>query len=58
MVNVAWFTGVADGLDRGELYAEAVRHFLRKEVPERWQKGLDECSPDQVFAKFVVDAHP
>jgi TetR/AcrR family transcriptional repressor of nem operon len=22
-----------------ELYAESVRHFLKKEVPARWQKG-------------------
>ena len=40
-----------------ELYAEAVRHFLKKDVPERWQKGPDECPPDQAFAKFVVDAY-
>ena len=41
-----------------ELYAEAVRHFLKKEVPERWQKGLaDACLPDQRFARFVVDAY-
>jgi TetR/AcrR family transcriptional repressor of nem operon len=41
-----------------ELYTEAVRHFLKKEVPELWQKGLaDACLPDRRFARFVVDAY-
>jgi len=41
-----------------QLYAEAVRHFLRKEAPERWQKGpTGACKPDQPFAKSVVDAY-
>ena len=41
-----------------ELYAETVRHFLKKEVPARWQKGLaDAYPPDQAFARFVVDAY-
>lgn len=41
-----------------ELYAEAVRHFLKKEVPARWQKGLAGArKPDPAFAKFVVDAY-
>jgi len=41
-----------------ELYAEAVKHFLRKEAPARWQKGpAGARKPDQVFAKFVVDAY-
>jgi AcrR family transcriptional regulator len=41
-----------------ELYAEAVRHFLRKEAPARWQKRR--AGPrrgDQPFARFVVDAY-
>ncbi len=41
-----------------ELYAEAVRHFLKKEMPARWQKGPGgRCPPDQAFARFVVDAY-
>jgi AcrR family transcriptional regulator len=41
-----------------ELYAETVRHFLKKEVPARWQKGLTGARmPDQRFAKFVIDAY-
>lgn len=41
-----------------ELYAEAVRHFLKKEVPARWQKGFaGPRIPDRVFARFVVDAY-
>jgi TetR/AcrR family transcriptional repressor of nem operon len=41
-----------------ELYAEAVRHFLRKEAPARWQKGrAGPRRPDQPFARFVVDAY-
>jgi TetR/AcrR family transcriptional regulator, transcriptional repressor for nem operon len=41
-----------------ELYAESVRHFLRKEAPERWQKGPEGArKPDQPFAKSVVDAY-
>ena len=43
--------------DKEELYAEAVRHFLRKEVPERWQKGLAKRMPGKAFARFVVDAY-
>ncbi len=41
-----------------ELYAEAVRHFLRKEAPARWQKRrAGPRRPDQPFARFVVDAY-
>src|SRR5215471_4276612 len=41
-----------------ELYGEAVRHFLRKEAPARWQKGpAGGRKPDQPFAKTVVDAY-
>ena len=41
-----------------ELYGEAVRHFLRKEAPERWQKEpVGACKPDRPFAKSVVDAY-
>jgi AcrR family transcriptional regulator len=41
-----------------ELYAETVRHFLRKEAPERWQKGpAGACKPDQSFARFVIGAY-
>ena len=41
-----------------ELYAEAVRHFLRKQAPARWQKRrTGRRSPDQPFARFVVDAY-
>jgi TetR/AcrR family transcriptional repressor of nem operon len=41
-----------------ELYAEAVRHFLRKEAPARWHMGLAGARrPNQAFAKFVVDAY-
>jgi len=43
--------------DKDELYAEAVRHFLRKEVPERWQKGPAGRMPGQAFARFVVNAY-
>jgi TetR/AcrR family transcriptional repressor of nem operon len=44
--------------NKEELYAETVRHFLRKEAPERWQKGpAGVCKPDQPFARFVVDAY-
>jgi TetR/AcrR family transcriptional repressor of nem operon len=43
--------------DKEELYAEAVRHFLRKEVPERWQKGPAKRMPGKAFARFVVDAY-
>jgi len=33
---------------KAELYAEAVRHFLRKEAPARWQKRRGgERRPDQ-----------
>ena len=34
-----------------------MRHFLRKEVPERWQGPAGACPPDRQFAKFVVDAY-
>jgi len=41
-----------------ELYAEAVRYFLQKEVPARWQKGSAGGRMfDPAFAKFVVDAY-
>jgi AcrR family transcriptional regulator len=43
--------------DKEELYAEAVRHFLRKEVPERWQKGPAKRMPGRAFARSVVDAY-
>src|SRR5262249_50148382 len=43
---------------KDELYAEAVRHFLRKEAPARWQKRpAGARKPDQPFAKSVVDAY-
>ena len=43
---------------KAELYAEAVRHFLRKEAPARWQKRRGRVRrPDQPFARFVVDAY-
>lgn len=43
---------------KDELYAETVRHFLKKEAPARWQKGLASARvPDPAFAKFVVDAY-
>ena len=44
-------------MDKEELYAEAVRHFLRKEVPERWQKGPVKRMPGHTFARSVVDAY-
>ena len=34
-----------------------MRHFLKKEVPARWQKRSADAMPDQAFAKFVVDAY-
>jgi AcrR family transcriptional regulator len=41
-----------------ELYAEAVRHFLRKQAPARWQKPrTGRRRPDQPFARRVVDAY-
>jgi TetR/AcrR family transcriptional regulator, transcriptional repressor for nem operon len=41
-----------------ELYAEVVRHFLKKEAPARWEKGPGgPRRPDQTFARFVVDAY-
>jgi AcrR family transcriptional regulator len=41
-----------------ELYAEAVRHFLRKDAPARWQKPrAGKRRPDQPFARRVVDAY-
>ena len=44
--------------NKEEFYAEAVRHFLRKEAPARWQKGpAGALKPDQAFAKFVVGAY-
>ena len=44
--------------NKEDLYAEAIRHFLRKEAPARWQKGPKRTrKPDQPFAKFVVDAY-
>jgi TetR/AcrR family transcriptional repressor of nem operon len=40
------------------LYAEAVRHFLRKQAPARWQKGPKRRpKPDLPFAKYVIDAY-
>jgi TetR/AcrR family transcriptional repressor of nem operon len=40
------------------LYAEAVRHFLRKDVPALWQKPPPElCDPKVPFARYVVDAY-
>jgi TetR/AcrR family transcriptional regulator, transcriptional repressor for nem operon len=43
---------------KDELYAEAVRHFLHKEVPESWQKPPRElCDPKVPFARYVVDAY-
>ena len=44
--------------NKEELYAEAVRHFLNKEAPARWQKGPKGPSkPDLPFAKYVIDAY-
>jgi AcrR family transcriptional regulator len=41
-----------------ELYAEAVRHFLKKEAPARWQKGpKGGPAPDVPFARYVIDAY-
>jgi AcrR family transcriptional regulator len=40
-----------------ELYAEAVRRFLRTEVRGRRQTGSDACPPGQPFARFVVDSY-
>jgi TetR/AcrR family transcriptional repressor of nem operon len=43
---------------KDELYAEAVRHFLHKDVPESWQKpARDLCDPKVPFARYVVDAY-
>jgi TetR/AcrR family transcriptional regulator, transcriptional repressor for nem operon len=43
---------------KDELYAEAVRQFLHKEVKEGWQlKHAKPCESNQPFAKFVVDAY-
>jgi TetR/AcrR family transcriptional repressor of nem operon len=43
---------------KDELYAEAVRHFLHKEVPESWQRSpTKQREPRQPFARFVVDAY-
>ncbi len=44
--------------NKEELYAETIRHFLRKEAPARWQKApKGPRKPDQPFARFVVDAY-
>jgi TetR/AcrR family transcriptional regulator, transcriptional repressor for nem operon len=44
--------------NKEELYAEAVRHFLRKQAPARWQKGpKGRPRPDLPFAKYVIDAY-
>jgi TetR/AcrR family transcriptional repressor of nem operon len=41
-----------------ELYAEAVRQFLRQGLAEPWQlKHTKRCESGQSFAKFVVDAY-
>lgn len=41
-----------------ELYAETVRHFLRKEARAQWQKAQPGSNmPDQPFARRVVDAY-
>ena len=43
---------------KDELYAEAVRHFLHKDVPAGWQKPPPElCDPNVPFARYVVDAY-
>ena len=41
-----------------ELYAETVRHFLKKEAPARWQKRpAAPLRPDLPFARYVIDAY-
>ena len=43
---------------KGELYAEAVRQFVYKEISEAWQlKPAGSPKPGQPIAKFVVDAY-
>jgi len=43
---------------KDQLYAEAVRHFLRQEARPRWQKGpKDGRRPDQPLARLVLDAY-
>src|SRR5262247_110209 len=43
---------------KDELYAEAIRHFLHKEVRESWQRSPAKSrGPGQPFARFVVDAY-
>ena len=41
--------------DKGELYAEAVRRFLREEAPKRWQQS-DELSSRKPRGQRIVDA--
>jgi TetR/AcrR family transcriptional regulator, transcriptional repressor for nem operon len=41
-----------------DLYAEAVRYFLYKQIPETWQlKPAEACEPGQPMARYVVDAY-
>ena len=45
-------------VNKEELYGEAVRHFLKKEAPARWQKAPKRRpKPDLPFAKYVIDAY-
>jgi TetR/AcrR family transcriptional repressor of nem operon len=42
---------------KDELYAEAVRHFLRQEARPRWQKGRGGGGAHPPFARLVLDAY-
>ena len=44
--------------NKEELYAEALRNFLKKEAPACWQKGpKGGTKPDLPFARYVIDAY-
>ena len=43
---------------KNELFAEAVRRFLRKEKPEPWEKNQPNCrETGRPIASFIVDAY-